>query len=128
MLGSLENAGIDWLVFRWEDCGKITMLLTMLMLRPLWMKMMTRHSIYMSTVQDSPSASLLYMFVDIRNTNQLSWAINWVGVGSDCGSNDTCQLFRILHLLPAPDVCAVLQVHPASCHASIKSQQQTFGI
>ena len=60
VLGSLENAGIDWLVFRWDDRRKINML-TMLMLRPLWMKMMTRHSIYMSTVQDSPSASLLYM-------------------------------------------------------------------
>ena len=44
VLGSLENAGIDWLVFRWEDWRKITML-TMLMLRPLLgMKMMTRQS------------------------------------------------------------------------------------
>ena len=46
----------------------------------------------------------------------------------DMTRQSTCQLFRILHLLPAPDVCAVLQVHPASCHASIRSQQQTFAI
>ena len=30
MLGSLENAGIDWLVFRSKDWRKLEMVLTML--------------------------------------------------------------------------------------------------
>ena len=65
MLGSLENAGVDWLVFR----------------SLLKLKKVVKFS----------TAVLIVILLRVKN-------------------QATCLLFRILHLLALPDVCAVLQV------------------
>ena len=67
VLGSLENAGIDWLVFRSKD----------------W--------------------TLLKSQLRMKIMKWKTW----------------CLLFRILHLLALPDVCAVLQVSFLSCQTCI---------